>query len=132
MLRDFLPNASFSELSLRKAKDKLWDKRDSLKEKIRFSNSTMRNSLGSTIVASTGQETADLFEDASIGPSLDKFLQNGAHCDSSNIWFRPREGVLNREIHVLISGRNNEFAVTANCARKEYEYVLNELRSNIR
>jgi len=132
ILSNFLPANKFAELSLRKAKYRLWDKRDSLKTKIRFCDSTMRNNIGSTIIASTGAETADLFEDSSIGPSLDRFLQNGAYCDSSNIWFRPFDGAINREIHVLLLGRNNEFAVTGSCTRNEYEYVLNELRANNR
>lgn len=130
MVRDFLPPNKFVEHSLRKAKNRMWDKRDELKKKIRFSDSTMRNDIGNTIIASTGSETADLFEDSSIGPSLDQFLQHGGHCDSSNIWFRPCDGVMSREIHVLLYGRNNEFAVTATCARNEYEYVLNELRAH--
>jgi len=132
MLGEFLPYRWFSELSLRKAKNKLWDNREALKRKIRFSDSNMRNQLGSTIIASTGAEAADLLEDTSIGPSLDQFVKQGGHCDASNIWFRPCQGMIEREIHVLISGRNNEFAVTANCARKEYEYVLNELCSSNR
>jgi hypothetical protein len=70
-----------------------------------------------------------LFDDSGAAESIDKFRGHGAHCDSSNIWFRPVEGIFTREIHVLVSGLSNEFAVTANCTRTEYEYVLNELRT---
>jgi len=129
LLRDFLPTAKFSELYLRKAKARLLDDRETLKEKIRFSDSTLKDKNGNTIVASTGTETEDLFEGSGVGSSLDQFQKNGGYCDSSNIWFREREGAIAREVHVLLSGRSNEFAINASCSRIEYEYVLNELRA---
>jgi hypothetical protein len=128
ILGEFLPPTKFSELSLGRAKFRLWQNREATKKKVRFSDSTMRNNIGSKIVASTATENADLFEDSSIGPSLDKFLQHGAYCDSSNIYFRPHDGVINRELHVLLLGRGNEFAITGSCTKNEYDYVLNELR----
>lgn len=132
MLAEFLPPTKFGELSLTKAKYQLWSRRESHEKKIRFCDSTMRNNVGSTMIASTGTDTADLFEDSSIGPSIDRFLEHGAFFDSSNIWFLPLDGAINREVHVLLLGRNNEFAVTGSCTRNEYEYVLNELRANNR
>jgi hypothetical protein len=129
MLRDFLPTSKFAEMSLRRAKARLLDDRNSLKDKIRFSDSTFKDRNGNTISASTGAETEDLFEGSSVGQSLDQFQKHGAYCDSSNIWFREREGAITREVHVLLSGRSNEFAINANCSRTEYEYVLNELRA---
>ena len=80
------------------------------------------------IAASTGTEQADLFKDSGASGSIDHFLDKGAHCDAENIWWVRRGGVIDREIHTLLSGENNEFAVTAACTRTEYEYVLNELR----
>jgi hypothetical protein len=132
ILKDFLPPTSFREFSLGGAKKWLLDNRDSLKEKIRFSDSTMRNTFGNTIVASTGTEEADLFKDKGMDGSIDCFLGHGAYCDSTNIWWRPVDEVLNREVHMILSGLNNEFAIPANCMKFEYEYVLNELRVNIK
>lgn len=128
-LRDFLPTNKFAELSLRRAKARLLDDRISLKSKIRFTDSTLKDTNGNTIIASTGAETEDLFEGSSVGQSLDQFQKHGAYCDSSNIWFRERDGTIAREIHVLLSGRGNEFAINGSCSRTEYEYVLNELRA---
>ena len=128
ILKDFLPPKFFLPFSLAKAKGQLWEQRDSLKKKIRFSDSTMTNQFGTTLIASTGAEEADLFADSGATGSIDHFLGHGAHCDSSNVWWRPLEGQSNREIHMLLSGLNNEFAITANCTKLEYEYVLNELR----
>ncbi|HXP62317.1 MAG TPA: hypothetical protein VN829_17600 [Dongiaceae bacterium] len=127
-LKDFLPPKVFTPFSLAKAKAQLWEQRGSLTKKVRFSDSTMTNSRGTTLVASTGAEEADLFEDTGATASIDQFLGHGAHCDSSNIWWRPVEGQTTREIHMLLSGLNNEFAITANCTKLEYECVLSELR----
>ncbi|MFO1498379.1 MAG: hypothetical protein U1G07_08310 [Verrucomicrobiota bacterium] len=128
MIKDFLPPGRFAPFSLAKAKAYLWANRASLKHRIRFSDSRMRNNAGTTLTASTGAAQADLFEDSGAAASLDRFLDHGAHCDSSNVWWRPVEGVLTREVHTLLSGLSNEFAVTASCTRSEYEYILNELR----
>jgi len=128
MLRDYLAPALFKPVSLSKAKKALWDNRTAKDRKIRFSDSVMRNDYGTTIAASTGTEQADLFKDSGASGSIDHFLNKGAHCDAENIWWLRREGATDREIHTLLSGENNEFAITAACTRAEYEYVLNELR----
>jgi hypothetical protein len=128
ILKDYLPPASFHPVSLAKAKKALWDNRTAKDRKIRFSDSTMRNDYGTTITASTGTEQADLFKDSGASGSIDHFLDHGAYCDSENIWWLPRGRVTEREIHMLLSGENNEFAITGACTRTEYEYVLNELR----
>jgi len=128
LLKDYLPPASFRPVSLARAKKALWENRVAKDRKIRFSDSTMRNNAGTTIAASTGTEQADLFNDSAASGSINHFLDHGAYCDSSNVWWLPREGVTEREIHMLLSGENNEFAITAACTRSEYEYVLNELR----
>ena len=33
-----------------------------------------------------------------------------------------------RDVHVLLKGALNEFAVTAKCSKQDYEYVLTQLR----
>jgi hypothetical protein len=128
MLRHYLPPDIFKPVSLSNAKRALWDNRSAKDRKIRFSDSIMRNDYGTTIAASTGTEQADLFKDSGASDSIDHFLDEGAHCDGENIWWLRRDGVIDREIHTLLSGQNNEFAITAACTRAEYEYVLNELR----
>ena len=132
LLKDFLPPALFTPFSLAKAKKRLWDNREELKDRIRFSDSVLRNGLGSTLIASTGPAQGDLFNDSGAAGSIDHFLKHGAHCDSTNVWWRRREDVTGRETHMSLSGLNNEFALTANCTRAEDQYVLNELRINSR
>ena len=128
LLKDYLPPVSFRPMSLSKSKQALWANRIAKNRRIRFSDSIMRNTVGTTISASTGAEEADLFDDSAASKSIDQFLHGGAYCDSSNIWWLPRDRVTDREVHMLLSGENNEFAITAACTRAEYEYVLNELR----
>ena len=128
LVKDYLPPTAFRPVSLSKAKQALWDSRNAKDRKIRFSDSIMRNDAGTTISAATGNEQADLFKDSAASTSIDHFLSHGAYCDSSNIWWLPRDRITEREIHMRLSGENNEFAITGACTRPEYEYVLNELR----
>ncbi len=131
-LKEFLPHDAFATHPLGKAKKRLWENRKELKDKLRFSDSVLRNGLGNTLIASTGAEQGDLFNDSAAAGSIDYFLKHGARCDSTNVWWRRKEDVTGREIHMLLSGLDNEFALTASCARAEYEYVLNELRVHSR
>lgn len=54
------------------------------------------------------------------------FKGDDVHCDSNNLFFRQREGydTPSREVHVLMSGEYNEFAITTYCKTEDYEYVL--------
>ena len=129
VIGDFLPVTEFSPFSLSKAKSKLWAARGDLTKKIRFKDSLLMNAVGTSMLTSTGDEQGDLFADTNASASIDTFLEGrGAYCDSANIWFLPVENVFEREVHVLLSGQDNEFAITANCTKTEYDYVLNELR----
>jgi hypothetical protein len=125
----FFPIDDFQTFSLSRAKQTLWENREELKERLRYSDSRMRNDFGNTVVAATGNSQSDLFEDDGLKNSLNVFLKSGAYCDSSNIWWIIQEdGVPSTDLHVLLSGMDNEFAVTANCSREDYEYVLSQLK----
>ena len=127
----------FNELPIGKAKTNLWKKRNSLKSVIRYSDSTLRNALGTALSASTGSEQQSLFDDLGASNSLDEFLKHKAYCDTSNIWWLKGGGkqaenefdmLPSRDVHVLLKGALNEFAVTAKCSKQDYEYVLTQLR----
>ena len=130
VVQPFFPISYFDEFSLFKAKGWLWKNRETLKDRLRFSNSTMRNDSGNTVVAATGTAESDLFADDAISKSLHVFMDGGAYCDASNVWWTKQEnGIPSADLHVLLSGEDNEFAITANCTRDDYEYVLNQLQS---
>jgi hypothetical protein len=134
----FPPN-EFKELSIGNAKTNLWKNRLSLKSVLRYSDSSLRNALGTTLSASTGSEQTSLFNDQGASNSLDVFLDHKGYCDMSNVWWLKGGGkraenefdmIPSRDVHVLLKGALNEFALTAKCSKQDYEYVLSQLRRN--
>lgn len=128
----FIPRDKFTEFSLGKAKIELWNKREVNREKLRFSNSTLRNSTGSTINAACAVEEGDLFKDKAVAASLGEFWKSGdVHCESSNLyWLAGNGGDLpSTEIHMILPELRNEFAIPAHCSKVDYEYVFDQLRA---
>lgn len=125
-----IPVDSFRALSLSRAKDNIWENRDSLSEKIRYSDATLKDDFGYSLKASSNSKVADLSDNKAVVTSMDSFSGKNTFCESNNIFFIPQEslGIPTKEIHVLISGEINEFAITANCEKADYDYVLNEIR----
>ncbi len=128
-VKPIIPFENFREIPLSNLKDRLWNDRTSLSEIVKFSHSTLRNDKGTVLQAACGSIDYDLIEDEGATSSLDKFIDHDAFCDSSNIWFKKQEsGVPTKDIHVLLSGESNEFALTIHCAKEDYEYVLSKIR----
>lgn len=137
LLGFLFPHSDFDELSIAKSKTNLWTKRNTLKSVVRYSDSVLRNSLGTALSASTGSEQQSLFDDQGASSSLDEFLKHRAYCDSSNIWWLKGGGkqsedefdvLRSRDVHVILKGATNEFSIPAQCSKQDYEYVLNQLR----
>jgi hypothetical protein len=84
--------------------------------------------------AATGfSEQGSLFDDQGAALSLDAFFEHHGYCDSSNIWWlksSEEPPIPSKDVHVLLSGATNEFAVTARCSREDHEYVLRQLLGN--
>lgn len=132
IVEDFLPRKNFNEISLTKAKEYLWENRETLQDLVRYSDITLRDDTGSTIKAATGSPTSDLYENHGINNSMEVFHKHDAYCDSHNIWFKLKNRIdveKPHEIHVLLSGEINEFAVTRQCSSEEYEYGYDKLQS---
>jgi hypothetical protein len=128
-IQDFLPLNRFEEISLTKAKDYFWENREDLKDLIRYTEATLCNGEGNYLSANTGSDKADLSGDSKIGKSLDLLMQedDNAYCADANLWFRKSDH-LTADIHVLLDGDVNEFALPANCSQEDYQYVLNQIR----
>jgi hypothetical protein len=126
---DVFPRGDFEEVPLTKAKANLWKKRGQLKDEVRYSDLTVRNDHGLTQRMATGDIDSDLSSDKIASESVDHFFDARAYCDRSNIFFRRRKGkpIPSREIHTLLAGRVNEFAVPARCSKDDYGYVLGRL-----
>lgn len=127
-----LEKASFQEMSLSTAKERLWKERDSLVGKIRYSDSLFRDDLGTIITGATGSAEQDLFDDDAAKRSLDNFVNSNGRCERLNIWFRKakkEEEPPSSDIHVLLTDKLNEIVITANCQKTDYYHVLGQLRA---
>jgi len=128
-IKSLIPIDSFSELSLSVAKDRLWTERATLQKLIRYSDSTIRDEAGNALRAVTGSIQSDLSANPAVGNSLDYLLEQdeNSYCEGANIWFN-KSSELSADIHVLLTGDLNEFALPANCTEGDYNYVLHQLR----
>ena len=72
--------------------------------------------------------TDDLAGSERVAKSLAAFNSETVLCSDSNIYFKIVEkGETLKEIHVLLNGEDNEFAVTAAITEEEYDYVLRQV-----
>lgn len=124
-----IPSEPFRELSLSTAKDRLWTERSTLRDLVRYSDSTLRDEQGNILRAATGSEEGDLVANAAVANSLDYLLTNdeNSYCDGANFWFK-KGGARPNDIHVVLAGEPNEFALPSNCSAEDYMYVLDQLR----
>ena len=129
-LQDLIPASDLNPYLLVKAKNHLLTSRQQLAGEVRFTGSTLKNAQGCTIQAAAGSETGNLFDSEGMTLSLNDFLQYEGYCDGSNVWLRVGEKPNGQPnwVHVLISGRSNEYALTAQCSVQEYNHVLARLR----
>jgi hypothetical protein len=120
-----LSNAIF----LTNCKDKLWNNRVKLSNVLRFSDATLRNSLGTSLKVATGNRDSDLLDDTSANKSMEEFTGDDVICETNNVFFKiiEKQLVPSKEIHVLMSGEVNEFTVTAYCKESDYNYILKNL-----
>jgi hypothetical protein len=116
--------------SLQKAKDALWNGRATLQKLVRYSDSELRNARGNSLRGATGKEMESLFDDPAAEASMDLFGgKSDAYCDSLNVWWKAQpNGRPSKDIHLWLAGEANEFGVTQQCSRADYEHVLSELR----
>lgn len=128
LINQFIPIAQFGDTSLTKAKDVMWARREELKTLIRYTDACVIDEYGHQVKAVTGTEQGNLSEGA-VARSVDFVLEEdeNAYCSESNLWFLKSDH-LAAEIHVLLNGAPNEFAITKKCSAADYDYVLNQIR----
>lgn len=128
LLSALFPPAGFDSLSLAKAKNELYRRKDEFKSLVRFSDSTLRDDMGAVITAGTGSEQSSLFANKCAAEGVGAFLKAGGHCDEFNIWWLAQKNALpSADIHMLISGQPNEFSVTGSCSKDDFEYAFDRL-----
>lgn len=130
VVKDFLPEGIFRELSLKKAKIELWSNTDKYADTICFSNSCFRSTDGGTLTAAAGTEDGDLLSNPMVSDVLPHVKTGDAYCESSNLYWLPQEGRLpSNKVHVILPDLRNEFAVPASCSKADYEHVFDAIRT---
>jgi hypothetical protein len=128
LINQFFPIARFGDMSLSKAKDTMWARREELRDLIKFTDASVIDEQGNRIRAATGSDTSNL-SDSAAGKSVDYVLREdaNAYCSDSNLWFL-KSDTLASPVHVLLNGASNEFAIPRKCSAADYEYVLTQIR----
>jgi hypothetical protein len=125
----FIPMGGFELVSLSKAKDRLLEDRATLSGEVRYSHSTASNDFGFSMQVSTSSQDENLSTDDGSMAALESFLANEGHVTGSNIYVKIPDTEPPREIHVLLSGEVNEFAVPVSCSTGDYMYVRGKILS---
>ncbi|GAB1578695.1 hypothetical protein [Bordetella petrii] len=125
-LRGIVDLGDYKPLPLAKFKAKLLDPA-ALAGVIRSSGSTLRNADGTVMNMSSRGADADLYGDGGAADGISAFAARGGFCDGSNFFFT-KNAHLSKDVHILVSGAVNEFAVTADCSEEDYRYVLSQVR----
>ena len=128
-LKPLINGDDFVPISLAKAKARIWNEQDQLNGQIRFSQSEARNDFGYSMNVASSSQSDSLSSDDGSRAALQSFLDNDGKVTRTNIYFRIPDDEQNREVHVLLSGEINEFAIPASCAAEEYQYVRGKIQS---
>jgi hypothetical protein len=129
---DFLmPLGSFKPVVLRKAKEYIWVNHEALKDRLRVVDSVMKNDDGYAVRGIATSDGGNIGTNEATTQSLDLFRGEKGYCDSLNVYFLPRgePAFPAKEIHVILPGTMNEFAIPAKCSHVEFEYILDEIRA---
>ena len=131
VVKEFLPQVPFEDYSLRKAKIELLSNPAPHEDYVKVSNSALRGKDGSTVIAASGRVDAGLIENETLSAFVGQFVKTpGCLCENTGLTFLAKtEAVPHEDIHVVLPERRNEFAVSASCAKTDYEYVFDKLRT---
>lgn len=123
----FVPREGFGMVSLSRAKDRLWAEREALADEVRYSNSSARNDFGYTMNVSSSAQEDNLSTDDGSTAAMQSFLDGDGHITGANLYVRIPDSDPAREVHLLISGDSNEFAVPVSCSAGDYEHVRGKI-----
>jgi hypothetical protein len=128
MVRNLLDPMALRPINLVKAKSTLYDKRHDLRNELSFSSTHIRDTDGvSHTSACGGQESLFSFERTEQSIAL-LTADGGGYHESLNVWWLAKvKARPHQKVHVILSGSDNEFAVTQGCSRGDYEHILGEI-----
>lgn len=129
LIADIVKPTEALTMSLVKAKKSLYESRHNLEDTVSFSSTLLRNSAGINVTAACGREL-NLFSDNATDAGLQTMTTQGeAYCDEHNLWWlKQKRSRPTQDIHVMMAGEPNEFAIPQQCSRADYEHVLSEIR----
>jgi hypothetical protein len=128
-IRKFISLDGFATVSLSAAKDKILKDRAKLAAEFRYSNSTAVNDLGAVMQISSSSHEDNLSSDSGSMAAIDSFLASDGHVTGANVYAKIQGTDPQREIHLLLNGDINEFAIPVACSPGEYSYVRGKVIS---
>ncbi|WP_308907868.1 hypothetical protein [Pseudomonas canadensis] len=128
-VRKFIPHDGFAQISLSVAKDKILKERAKLSTEFRYSNSTAVNDFGAVMQISSSSQEDNLSSDNGSMAAIDSFLAGDGHVTGANVYAKIPDTAPQREVHLLLSGDVNEFAIPVACSAGEYSYVRGKVIS---
>ncbi len=123
----FIPRDGFGVVSLSRAKKRLWEDQETLSDEIRYSHSSARNDFGYTMSVSSSAQEDNLSTDGGSTAAMQSFLNGDGHIVGANLYVKIPDTDPAREVHLLISGDVNEFAVPVSCSAGDYEHVRRKI-----
>ena len=120
-----------SQVSITKAKMLLATNPPAFRSRISFGNGILKNKTGSGIRVFGGQESLNLNDDEGIVEGTAAFCKkNQAYCEEVNLYWKPavENNLPSTAVHTWLSGAINEFTLTSQCDRADYEYVLGQIK----
>ncbi|GLO54757.1 hypothetical protein PPUJ20066_07930 [Pseudomonas putida] len=128
IINKFVPIGSFEPVSLSKSKATLHEKKDQFKGVIRYTSTTATNDMGISMNLSATNMSNNLMQNDGSTGAMREFLAEKGYVTGSNIWFIMPDDK-DRQVHVILNGEVNEFAVPAACTPRDYSYVRGKILS---
>lgn len=124
----FILYSEFTKVSLDHAKTTLV-KDKSIMSGVRYSQSSARNDYGCVMQLATSTQEESLTSDAGSMAAITEFLEQDGFVTGANVYLEIPNAVRKQELHVLLSGEVNEFAIPVACTPEDYSFVLGKLLS---
>lgn len=124
----FILFSEFTKVSLDRTKTTLVKNRSTISG-VRYSQSSAKNDYGCVMQIATSTQEESLTSDAGSMAAITEFLEQDGFVTGANVYFEIPNTVRKQELHVLLSGEVNEFAIPVACTPEEYSYVLGKILS---
>lgn len=129
----FLDANDFAEVALVRVKDHLYERRHELAGEIRHVKTRLADDSGVTLEAAADRTyESGVANHSGADAAMATFSEgdDGTYCDAQNVYFLEQENQHPaRDVHVILKGEANQFAIPGKCSASDYEHVLGRIRS---